>query len=122
MYNLEKGVFMKLTEKISGVADSVGNAIESFDNPLSAEEIKKNFGKIIIVGILLMVYIDLRYEYEDAIYQLGKLKTELDEVRYTSIARWGELTGKNKPEVVRLKVAESKVELIPANEPPILVK
>lgn len=122
MYNLEKGVFMKLTEKISGVADSVGNAIESFDNPLSAEFIKKNFGKIIIVGILLMVYIDLRYEYEDAIYQLGKLKTELDEVRYTSIARWGELTGKNKPEVVRLKVAESKVELIPTNEPPILVK
>ncbi len=113
---------MKLTEKISGVADSVGNAIESFDNPLSAEFIKKNFGKIIIVGILLMVYIDLRYEYEDAIYQLGKLKTELDEVRYTSIARWGELTGKNKPEVVRLKVAESKVELIPTNEPPILVK
>lgn len=123
MYNLEKRKNeMKLTEKISGVADSLGNAIENYDTPLSGAFYKKHFGKMIIVGILLMSYIDLRYEYEDAIYRLGQLKTELDEVRYTSIARWGELTGKNKPEVVRLKVAESDVELIPTDEPPILIK
>lgn len=113
---------MKLTEKISDVAESLSNAIEAYDTPLSGDFYKKHFGKMIIVGILLMSYIDLRYEYEDAIYQLDKLKTELDEVRYTSIARWGELTGKNKPEVVRQKVAESDIELIPTDEPPILVK
>ncbi len=112
----------KLTEKISDVADSMSEAIESYDTPFSRSFYKKHFGKMIILGILLMSYIDLRYEYESAIYELGKLKTQLDEVRYTSIARWGELTGKNKPEVVRLKVAESDIELIPTDEPPILVK
>lgn len=113
---------MKLTDKISNVADSLGNAIENYDTPLSGAFYKKHFSKMIIVGVLLMWYIDLRYEYEDAIYQLDQLKNELDEVRYTSIARWGELTGKNKPEVVRLKVAESNIKLIPTDEPPILVK
>lgn len=96
--------------------------IEVNDTPLSTSFYKKHFGKIIIVVILLMSYIDLRYEYEEAIYKLGQLKTQLDEARYTSIARWGELTRKNKPEVIRLKVAESSVELIPTDEPPILVK
>jgi len=96
--------------------------LEMNDTPLSTSFYKNHFGKMIIVAILLMSYIDLRYEYEEAIVELGNLKTELDEVRYTSIARWGELTGKNKPEVVRLKVAESSVELIPTDEPPIFVK
>lgn len=113
---------MKLTDKISEFAEKTGNAIENYDTPLSGSFYKKHFGKIIIVGILLMSYIDLRYEYEEAIYRLGQIKTELDEVRYTSIARWGELTGKNKPEVVRMKVAESDVQLISTDEPPILVK
>ena len=110
-----------ITEKISNVADSISDAIETYETLLSGAFYKKHFGKMIIVGILLMSYIDLRYEYEAAIYKLGQLKTQLDEVRYTSIARWGELTGKNKPEVVRLKVAESDIELIPTDEPPILV-
>lgn len=113
---------MKLSDKINDVADSIGTAIDTYDTPLSGAFYKKHFGKMIVIGILLMGYIDLRYEYESAIYKLGTLKKELDEVRYTSIARWGELTGKNKPEVVRLKVAESNVELIPTDEPPILVK
>lgn len=113
---------MKLTTKINDVADKVGDAIENYDTPFTGAFYKKHFGKIIIIVILLMSYIDLRYEYEDAIYRLGQLKTELDEVRYTSIARWGELTGKNKPEVVRQKVAESDVQLISTDEPPILVK
>ena len=96
--------------------------LENYNTPLSVSFYKKHFGKMLLVAILLMSYINLRYECEEAIFQLGQLKTELDEARYTSIARWGELTGKNKPEVIRLKVAESSVELIPTDEPPILVK
>lgn len=96
--------------------------MENLNNPLKGDFFKNNFGKIIIVVILLLSYIDLRYEYEEAISKLGKLKQELADVRYTSIARWGELTGKNKPEVIRLKVAESDIELQPTDEPPILIK
>ena len=41
----------KLTEKISDVADSMSEAIESYDTPFSRSFYKKHFGKMIILGL-----------------------------------------------------------------------
>ncbi len=77
--------------------------------------------KIFCVVILLILYINLRYECEEAIYRIDKLKVELKDLRYTSIARWGELTGKNKPEIIRRKVSENHVNLITSDEPATII-
>jgi hypothetical protein len=76
-------------------------------------------GKIFCIILALVFYIQLRYECEEAIYDIDVLKRELDEARFTDIARWGELTGMNKPEIVRRKVEESHVQLTTSTEPPI---
>jgi hypothetical protein len=77
--------------------------------------------KIFWIMLLLVLYIQLRYECEEAIYDIDTLKRELNDVRFTSIARWGELTGMNKPEIVRRKVEESNVHLSTSTEPPVIL-
>lgn len=84
--------------------------------------IEQHLGKILMTVILLLTYIQLRYEYEDRILSIANLKTELNDVRYTSVEKWGRLTQKASPEVIRAKVAESTVNLIESDEPPVRIK
>ena len=93
----------------------------SSSSPFSEEFYHKHLGKLIVVLLLFYCHIQMRYTYEETISQLAELKTQLAEVRYTSIAKWGELTSKNKPEIVRSKISQN-ADLISADEPPILVE
>ena len=110
-----------MKEKLEAWRQAAQQAIASSPNPITAEFFSKNLGKIILVLILLYVYVQMRYTYEETISQLGTLKTQLADVRYTSIATWGELTSKNKPEIVRSKISEG-AKLISSDEPPIEIK
>lgn len=89
---------------------------------VSKDFYQRHSKKIFCVIVLLILYINLRYECDEALFRINKLKRELADTRYTSIARWGELTGKNKPETVRRKVAESHVRLITSDEPPTVIE
>lgn len=107
--------------RIDNLKDNLGQMISGSNNPLSAEFFSKNLGKIILVLFILYSYVQMRYTYEETISQLGTLKTQLADVRYTSIATWGELTSKNKPEIIKSKITEG-ANLISADEPPIEVR
>ena len=72
--------------------------------------------------ILLISYIQLRYEYEDHIIAIARLKNERNDVRYTSIEKWGDLTLRNRPEVIKKQVANSDVNLIESDEPAVIIK
>lgn len=82
----------------------------------------KNFGKILVVIILLLSYIQLRYEYEDCLANISALKKERNDVRYTSIEKWGILTLRNRPEAIRSRVASSDVNLKESDEPPVIIE
>lgn len=98
------------------------NLLEQSESPLSIDRIQKHFGKILVFVLLLLVYIDLRYEYDQAVCELASLKEKLEDERYTNIEEWGRLTAKNRPETIRLSVASNSVELENNVEPPYLVK
>ena len=83
---------------------------------------EQNFQKILLVIILLISYIQLRYEYEDHIIAIARLKNERNDVRYTSIEKWGDLTVRNRPEVIKDKVADSDVDLIESDEPVVIIR
>ena len=83
---------------------------------------EQNFQKILRVIILLISYIQLRYEYEDHIIAIARLKNERNDVRYTSIEKWGDLTVRNRPEVIKDKVADSDVDLIESDEPVVIIR
>lgn len=95
--------------------------LDGSSSPLSSEFYRKHLGKAIFVMFLIYMFIQMRYTYEETISEIGELKTELADVRYTSIATWGELTSKNKPDVVKSKISES-ADLVAADEPPVEVE
>ena len=43
-------------------------------------------------------------------------------MRYTSIEKWGDLTVRNRPEVIKEKVADSDVDLIESDEPVVIIR
>jgi len=104
------------------IINSAGKILDDDSSFMNRDFIEKNFGKIIIVIILLLTYIQLRYEYEDRILNIGNLKRELNDVRYTSIEQWGRLTQKSNPEIIKTKVLQSDVALIESDEPPVRIK
>ena len=83
---------------------------------------EQNFQKILFIIILLISYIQLRYEYEDHIIAIARLKNERNDVGYTSIEKWGDLTTRNRPEVIKEKVADSDVDLIESDEPVVIIR
>lgn len=93
--------------------------LDSDDTLLNKRFFEQNFKKILIVIILLLSYISLRYKYEECLANIGHLKNERNEARYTSIEKWSILTRRNRPELIRQKVAKSSVNLIESDERPV---
>lgn len=108
--------------KLNSIFGGAEKVISNDDSPMNMDFYNKNFGRIIVVIILLLSYIQLRYEYEDCLANISALKKERNDVRYTSIEKWGILTLRNRPETIRNKVASSEVKLIESDEPPVIVK
>ena len=109
-----------MKDKLDMWWESLLKALNGDGSPLTTEFISKNLGKIILVLFILYSHVQMRYAYEEVISELGTLKRQLADVRYTSIATWGELTSKNKPEIVRSKISDN-AQLISADEPPVEV-
>ncbi len=111
-----------MAKKIN-IIDEAGKVISEDESPLFSKKFyEQNFQKILIVVILLISYIQLRYAYEDHIINLARLKNERNDVRYTSIEKWGDLTVRNRPEVIKQRVADSDVNLIESDEPAVIIK
>ncbi len=108
--------------KLNNIFGGAEKVIANDDSPMSMDFYHKNFGRILVVIILLLGYIQLRYEYEDSLAEISNLKKERNDVRYTSIEKWGILTLRNRPEEIRSKVAGSEVNLIESDEPPTVIE
>lgn len=104
------------------IINEAGKVIDEDKSFMNRAFIEKNFGKIVLVIILLLTYIQMRYEYEDRIVTIAKLKRELSDIRYTSVEDWGRLTKAARPEVIREKIRQNNVELIESDEPPVRIK
>ena len=113
---------MNIFSQLNDVFDRAHQVIERDNIPISKDFFMAHWGKLLLVVVLALNYMNLRYECEASLFRIAELKKELADARYTSIARWGELTGLNKPDVVRRKVETSHVHLIAPDEPPVVVK
>lgn len=110
-----------MKERLDNWRDQLRISLDGSSSPLSNEFYRKHLGKAFLLLFLMYSFIQMRYTYEETISEIGNLKTELADVRYTSIATWGELTSKNKPEIVKSKISEN-ANLIAADEPPIDIR
>lgn len=108
--------------KFSTLFEEAGKLFSSQDSYINKEFFERHLGKILIVIILSLSYIQLRYEYENHLLNIGRLKLERNDKRYTSIEKWSILTSRNRPEVIRSQVANSQVKLIESDERPVIIE
>lgn len=108
--------------KINTLLHAADKALDTSNSPFSMEFYRKNFRQIVVVIILLLCYIQLRYDYEDCVSHIAALKRELNDVRYTSIDKWGALTTRNSRQAIRQAMAQKGVALEESVEPPVEVK
>ena len=103
------------------IFEEVSSLIQSNDAG-GKEFLHRNFKKILVVILLLMGFIQLRYEYEDCLSEISKLKAQRNDQRYTSIEKWGILTMKNRPGYIIEQVSKSDIQLIKSDEPPVAIE
>ena len=102
--------------------EGLSKLFNSDDALVNKKFIEKNIKKILVAIILLMSFIQLRYNYENHLVNIVKLEAERNDLRYTSIEKWSNLTKCNRPEMIRDRVRRSSVELIETDERPVMVK
>lgn len=107
--------------KFTTILDEASKMLDSQDSYINKEFFERHAGKILVVIILLLSHIQLRYEYENHLVNIGNLKKERNDKRYTSIEKWSILTSHSRPEVIRQNVASSQVDLIESDERPVKI-
>lgn len=107
--------------KLSRLMDKASHTLSEGKLPISKEFYMKHLGKVIVVLFLLYSYVQLRYQYDQAVYDVSELKKELNNARYTSIAKWGELTRHNSPEHIRNQITNA-ADLETSSEAAFLLK
>lgn len=107
---------------IQNLKEGASKLLDTEDALINKKFFEQNFKTILIAFILLTCYIQMRYEYENDLLAIGRLKDERNDLRYTCIEKWSILTALNRPEVIKRKVAQSQVKLVESDERPIIVK
>lgn len=112
--------------KINNILDSTRRtiAVETKKGlkSMDPENISNNFGSILTLLFLLMAFVELRYECEEKLTEISRLKRELNDVRYTSIERWGDLTTLNNRVNIRKTIIKNNINLIESDEPAVKLK
>lgn len=85
--------------------------------------LRRQAGLIVLVAFFMIIYIWNGYASKQQQIQLSKLKTELDDARYNSIARSSELLEKSRQSRVEEYVRENEDSSIQtATTPPFMIK
>lgn len=83
--------------------------------------IERNIGKVVVVVVLLLASNQMRYVYEGTLTRIGRLERQLNDVRYTSIEKFGLLAKTNLPSEIRRKITDNNLELTESDEPPVVI-
>ena len=79
---------------------------------------------LILVFIMTIIYIDNRYTSQRELIEIDRLKKELIEAKYSSLAISSELTERSRQSKIEeyISESESQITLETASTPPYLIK
>lgn len=105
--------------KFEDLINNADKALGTSDSIVSMDFIRSHAKHIVATVILLLLFTSLRYQYEGLVADVAKLKKELNDVRYTSIEKWGILTTRHNRQALKKKVEENNIKLIESDEPAV---
>ena len=84
--------------------------------------LQRNTGMILLVFVLSIAYVSNRYGFQREQVEIKKLRDQLEDVRYKSLARTSELMEKSRESNIQKFIVEQGSELKVSTLPPVVIK
>lgn len=89
---------------------------------LANDFFKRQTSLLILIMVLTILYIDNRYESQQELIEIDRLKKELTDVKYDALTRSSELMEKSRQSRIEEYIASQESNLETATSRPYLIK
>lgn len=124
-----EGIKNILSNIIGQVNSEEGKAALNFSSIAAGDFFKNDFFRrqaklLILIVIMTIIYIDNRYTSQRELIEIDRLKKELVEAKYYSLAISSELTERSRQSKIEEYISgnENTISLETASAPPFLIK
>lgn len=116
-------MFQRQIDNLKGFASMAGGSFQDVFTGrfLLRDVVKRQWGVILVVVVILFCHIGLRFSCEEQVKQIDKLKFQLEDVKLEALSRSSDLLGMSKQSQVKMMVAERDSSLLPSVMPPYVI-
>lgn len=112
----EEKVKNKKNSKHSAWMNIIGGDI------LAADFFQRQTKLLVLIMILILFYIHNRYECQQQLIEIDRLKEELTDIKYDALSRSSELMEQSRQSRIERYIATQQSDLQTSTEPPYLIK
>lgn len=84
--------------------------------------IQKNISVFLFSFVLIILYINNRYQYQQELIEKNKLELILQDIKYRALTRSAELMDKSRQSKIEEHIARKGIDLKIPNNPPFVIK
>lgn len=89
---------------------------------LAAEFFRRQSKLLVLILVLVIFYINNRYECQQSLIRIEELKEKLTDIKYDALTRSSELMEKSRQSRIEEYIATQQSELQSATTPPYLIR
>lgn len=119
MIAMEKKQEEKNTEKVkkrTSLKNIIGGDI------LATDFFRRQAGLLFLIMVLIIIYINNRYECQQQLIEIDNLKKELIDIKYDALTRSSELMERSRQSRIEEYIATKESDLQTSTHPPYLLK
>ncbi|WP_373828323.1 FtsL-like putative cell division protein [Bacteroides heparinolyticus] len=89
---------------------------------LATDVFRRQAGLLFLVTVLIIIYINNRYECQQQLIEIDNLKKELTDIKYDALTRSSELMERSRQSRIEEYIATKESDLQTSTNPPYLIK
>ncbi|WP_373726847.1 FtsL-like putative cell division protein [Bacteroides heparinolyticus] len=89
---------------------------------LATDFFRRQAGLLFLVTVLIIIYINNRYECQQQLIEIDNLKKELTDIKYDALTRSSELMERSRQSRIEEYIATKESDLQTSTNPPYLIK
>ena len=89
---------------------------------LATDFFRRQAGLLFLIMVLIIVYINNRYECQQQLIEIDNLKKQLTDIKYDALTRSSELMERSRQSRIEEYIATKESDLQTSTHPPYLIK
>lgn len=89
---------------------------------LATDFFRRQAGLLFLVTVLIIIYINNRYECQQQLIEIDNLKKELTDIKYDALTRSSELMERSRQSRIEEYIVTKESDLQTSTNPPYLIK